>query len=257
MSAIGTVSNSGYAQQMRRPRPILPRHSAVKSPSAKLPKRRLRKEEYPNRIAELAQLRGLTYADIADAVDAHEITIAKLATGRQELTLTWMKRLAPVLGATPAEIIAKRSGDNLRAVIVKGELRAGAWAEKHQWQEDDQYEVMIPDDPAFRGLTLYGGAIEGESMNRRYPSGAVVILSRLTHRPGEIEEGRRYHVQRVRADGQTEETIKMLARSTDGRYWLVPESTDPEHQEWIPLEGKAGETIHLVGRVRYVVHRED
>lgn len=257
MTAIGAVSNSGYAHDMRKP--IGPR-TARHAPAARPHRRALAakpQRTYPNRIAEILHERGQTYAELGDAVDAHEITIAKLATGKQQLTFDWMKRLAAALGVAPQDIIAKPADSNLRRVRVRGALKAGDWAESHEWPDDDQYDVMVPDESSLRGLHLYGGEIAGESMNQRYPNRSVVVLSRIGQRPGEIAVGKRYHVRLTRPDGQTEETVKTLVKDDEGRFWLKPESSHPEHQEWIPLDGKPGVVVELVGRVRFVVQREE
>ncbi len=226
--------------------------------------------EYPNRIVELMKARGWTYPQLAQAVQDYAATIDdrgklkttavsmnRLAIGTTELTLEWMRFLAAVFSVAPEEIIAKPIMDGMRRVKVMGALRAGVWAEAHQWAIDEQYEIMIPDDPAMRNVALYAGLLQGESMNRRYPDGAIIILSRITQKPGEIVEGRRYHVRLTHADGLTEETIKTLARDAAGEYWLKPESDHPEFQEWISLDGKPGTTVELIGRVRGVFHRED
>lgn len=209
---------------------------------------------YPNRIHELTKLRGLTYADVADALGAHTITIAKLATDKIELTHDWMKRLAKVFDVSPAEIIERPAAAGLRRVRVRGTLQAGAFSESFEWPHDDQYDVMVRDDPALRRAELYAGEIEGASMNLRYPPGSVVIMSAGG---SDLVPGRRYHVRITRADGTAEDTIKTLERSADGRYWLKPESSDPEYQAWIPLDGQPDTTVELIGRVRFAYQRED
>lgn len=252
MTAIEAVSNCGYAQRMR------------KTPSGPATKQTLRqrrdtvsKRIYPNRIHELTRAKNMTYAELADALGVHETTIARLAIGEQALTHDWMKRLGEALGVRPEELIVNAGVSSLRRIRIKGSLQAGDWAESHEWPEDDQYDVMVPDDPALRTLPLYGGMIVGESMNLRYPNGSAVVLSRIGQRPGEIAVGKRYHVRMTRADGQTEETIKTLVADEQNHFWLKPESSHPEHQEWIPLDGKPDVTVELLGRVRFVVHRED
>jgi hypothetical protein len=109
----------------------------------------------------------------------------------------------------------------------------------------------VPNDPDFRNLDLYARRIEGESMNRIYASGSIVILSRLLQRPGEIIAGKRYHVRRTRGD-LSEETIKTLVRAANGEYWLQPESDSPEFSAFA-LQGEEGTTVELLGRVRYAL----
>jgi phage repressor protein C with HTH and peptisase S24 domain len=114
----------------------------------------------------------------------------------------------------------------------------------------------VPDDPNYRSLTLYAGRVVGDSMNRVYPDGTIVVLSRMAQRPGEILEGKRYHIRRTRAGGLIEETIKTLVRDSKGRYWMQPESDSPEFAA-VPLDGGEDETIELIGRVRWSVRPED
>lgn len=206
----------------------------------------------------MTKARGLTYADVAEEAGVHEITIAKLATGKQNMTLEWMRRLAKIYGCTPAEVVWHPPAAGLRRVTVTGILQAGAWSAGEPLSETDRYDVMVPDDARLRAVSLYGGEIRGESMNLRYPEGAVVVMSPIAGTaPREIIPGRRYHVRRVRPDGSVEETIKTLAVDADGRYWLKPESDNPQFQAWISLDDGTDTTVELVGRVRFVVQRED
>lgn len=260
MPVISAHSLSGYAARMpgstgttRRPRA-----------HREAPPRKQR----PNRIYELTKARGWTAAIVAEKVRAlaeargldhrlgtHEVTINRLSTS-PSISQEWMELLGEIYQVPASEIIAPPPAAGLRRVRVKGALQAGEWAEQHEWPDDEQYDVMVPDDPALRGVPLYAGEIRGNSMNLRYPSGAIIIMSPLRQHPGEITEGRRYHVRLTHADGNTEETIKTLVRRDD-RYWLKPESDDPEFQQWIALDGIPGATVELIGRVRGVYHRED
>lgn len=212
--------------------------------------------EKPNRIRELAKRHNLTYADIAEQLGTSETQIGRLASGGRKLTQEWMNRLAPVLKCEPAEIMQKPVAEGLRNVPVTGRVEAGIWAESHGLPEDDHYTVMVPDDPAFRSLTLYAREINGESMNKLYPHRSVIVLSNMLQRPGEILPGKRYHVRVTRLDGTVEETIKTLSRGQNGTYWLIPESDSPEFTA-IPLDARDGEEVILLGRVRWAVRREE
>jgi transcriptional regulator with XRE-family HTH domain len=254
MYAIKAVSSSRYARKMQPPRTGgsegKPRKRRQHIARPRVPK------IYPNRIAELTKARGLTYAAVGDAVNAHEITIAKLANGNQELTLGWMQRLAKVFSVTPSEIITKAPGEGMRSVRVTGFLPATD-PEDATWPEGRRYDVMIPDDPALRGDQLYACEIRGESMDRKYPAGTVVILSRMdADKTSHLKEGRHYHVRRQRNGGAAEDSLKTLIK-VDGSFWLKPESSSPQHQEWIALFPTNGELVELIGRVRYSVQRED
>lgn len=210
----------------------------------------------PNRIKELARAAELSFDQVAAAAGVHRVTISRLATGAQELTHDWMKSLAPILNTTPAGIIEEPPAAT-RRVPVTGELAAGAWRENVELPAGHFPDVLITDDPALRRLQLYAARVRGDSMNLRYADGSIVVMSRLVAR-AEIQPGHRYHVRRTRPDGLVEHTIKALAIDERRRYWLKPESTDPEHQEWIPLDarGAAGGAVEILGRVRIAVQRE-
>lgn len=214
-------------------------------PPAKQPR------EYPNRIRELNKERGLTYETLAEKIGVHYKTIGDLAVGKAELTFTWMQRLAKVYGVKPTEIIERQVMSGLRTVEVGGKVQAGAWADNHAFDPQDRRTVTVPNAAELRGLDLYAREIEGESMNKLYAHGSIVILSRLSQRPGEIIVGKRYHVARTRAD-LTEETIKTLVKDRAGDYWLQPESDSPEFTAF-KLAGDAEETVQLLGRVRFAL----
>lgn len=208
----------------------------------------------PNRIRELAREVKKSYEQVAAGVGVHRQTIANLARGKTTMTRDWMVKLGTYFGVPPEEIVDKPPVDKarLRHVKVKGQIQAGIWVEAFEWPEDAQFNVIILDEPAIKHLDLYAGRIEGNSMNKVYPHGSIVIMSPV----GDIVPGRRYHVRRTRADGLTEETIKTLVVGEGGKLWLKPESDDPQFQEWIPLEGKPGDVIKLVGRVRRAIINE-
>ncbi|MBX8828503.1 hypothetical protein HBA93_23130 [Ochrobactrum sp. SFR4] len=54
-----------------------------------------------------------------------------------------------------------------------------------------------------------------------------------------------------------ETTVKTLAKDDFGKFWLMPESTDPHHQTPLEINGDDGETIRILGKVVYAVRRED
>jgi phage repressor protein C with HTH and peptisase S24 domain len=143
-----------------------------------------------------------------------------------------------------------------RTVPVSGFVEAGAFAEIWDMPEDDWYDVPVPDDARLAQYQLYAAEARGPSMNRRYPEGTVLIYTNLNDTNEELVFGKRYIVERERADGLREATVKTLWRDENGKAWLLPESTDPRYQEPIPIEGGENDTVRIVGRVRYAVTRE-
>ncbi|MDX3883587.1 MAG: helix-turn-helix transcriptional regulator [Sphingomonas sp.] len=61
--------------------------------------------EAPNRIKELREAKGITQAALARLVHADPATLNKLEKGSRGLDQQWMRRIAPHLGVTPAELL--------------------------------------------------------------------------------------------------------------------------------------------------------
>jgi hypothetical protein len=229
----------------------------------------------PNRIYELAKARKWTYAEVADRVSkqaqargdaghskVHTITINRLATGTAKMTQEWMNLLGEVFGVAPAEIISPPLAQNLMRVQVLYAFCGGRWRKTPMLAPSEQYQLMIPRESRLDGLSLYAGEIRGEDINHRYPRGAIVLVAKLDpgaiNRPGNMISDRRYHVRITRAsDGMIEDSIKCLVANGDGHLWLKPESNQPEHQEWVPLTGRPGYSVEIIGRVRGVFSPED
>jgi hypothetical protein len=245
---------------------IFVRRELLRQPRASRPR--------PNRIFELTKARKWTYPEVARRVselakgrgdteraNTHTITINRLATGSATLTQEWMTTLGEVFGVPPTEIISAPIAENLRRVAVVCALAGGTWRKQWQLPEKEQYEIMIPNEAAFTGMSLYAGEIRGDDVNRRYPRGAIVVISTYKpgeiNQPGELKEARRYHVRVARADGMIEDSIKCLTLGPEGQLWFKPESDHPEHQEWTPIMGKPGLLVEIVGRVRGVFLKED
>ena len=148
--------------------------------------------------------------------------------------------------------------EGLRTVIVAAHVQAGLFSESWEWNEDDQYPVAIPDDPALRGYRLYAAETRGPSMNRRWPEGTVVVFTNAAETLESPIPGRRYVVEKRRQGGDAEHTVKLLHQDGDGKYWLVPESNDPRYQAPIAVDDGADDeyVVTIVGRVWFAVSRE-
>lgn len=146
----------------------------------------------------------------------------------------------------------------LRTVQVSAHVEAGYWADHWEWADDEKYDVVVPRDPELDGFTLKAAETRGPSMNRRYPERTIVVFTDPEETQESPRVGKRYVVQRTRNDGAMEHTVKLLHQDEKGKFWLVPESTDPLFQQPIPIGDDDGETVEvrLVGRVRYSVQRE-
>jgi SOS-response transcriptional repressor LexA len=173
--------------------------------------------------------------------------------------------LAPVLKTTASWLLEatgpEESADappRVRIVPVAAYIQAGAWNETWEWEDGAQYSVAIPDDEAFRGLKLYAAEARGTSMNRRWSEGTVLVFTNAYETQESPIPGKRYIVERKRASGEAEHTVKLLHKDADGKFWLMPESDDPRHQAPISVDEGTGDedTVTIIGRVVYAVARE-
>lgn len=199
---------------------------------------------------------GLTQTDLADRLGINWQTVsnAERYVGKG-LSTEKLEAYAAALGVPVHKLIDTSNG--IREVVVRGYVQAGHYAEDCELHEDDRYPVFIPDDIKYQDVALYARETRGPSMNRRYPEGTVVIHTDAIETGEDIIPGKRYIVERERADGLREATVKKLWVDGEGCAWLLPESDDPRFQEPIALDGEEGDTIRIVGRVRFMVGRED
>lgn len=61
----------------------------------------------PNRIRELRKLAGLSQQAVADAICVSKVTVSQLELGKMQLTHDYMRRIAPALGVTPADLLPR------------------------------------------------------------------------------------------------------------------------------------------------------
>lgn len=206
------------------------------------------------RLKQIRKSRGLTQAQVAARIGLDLTNYNKLENGKTELTYTRMRQLAKILDIDAVDLMINRTGT--RTVPVRAHVQAGTWTESTEWPEEDWYEVSVPDADDLHGLQLYAAETRGPSMDKVYPQGTVVVFAALRG-PADVQPGKRYIIERQRADGLRESTVKTLARDDAGKYWLMPESTDPRHQAPIQLNGDENDRIEIRGRVVYSLRRED
>lgn len=59
----------------------------------------------PNRIRELREAMGLSQAELARRIHVTPPALQKVEKGTRGLDQDWMRRIAPILGVTPAELL--------------------------------------------------------------------------------------------------------------------------------------------------------
>ena len=202
-------------------------------------------------MTQIALARALS-EEMGRTVD--RASVNKMVLGTRKISADELVALTKILKA-PSPIAGDKK---LRTVTVAAPVQAGYWAETWEWSDDEKYDVAVPADPVLDGFRLYGAETRGPSMNRRYPERTVLVFADVRETEESPQPGKRYVVERRRADGLVEHTVKLLHQDEAGKFWLVPESTDPLYQEPISVEDGArnGDEVRIIGRVHYSVMRE-
>jgi len=124
-------------------------------------------------------------------------------------------------------------------IPLRGEVRAGAWEEIPD--EPTVIEWLPMAVPDYAGASLFALRVVGRSMDLIYPDGTIVILCP----PSEagVRENDRVVVQRYDSAGRAETTLKEVIRKPNGAYALVPRSSDPNHQQELPMHVDRDEAV--------------
>lgn len=114
------------------------------------------------------------------------------------------------------------------SIWVSGSVEAGAFHEAVEWDRSRWYQVDVPVPERFRRRAK-ALEVRGHSMDLEYRPGAVVVwIDFLDFRPPRHED--HVIVYATSKDGSIEATVKELRIDEEGKRWLWPRSTKPEHQ---------------------------
>lgn len=159
-----------------------------------------------------------------------------------------LAKLANALGVPPAYFLDAAAGDVkvnqqhpmapiLATIYVKGAVQAGAWQEALEWPASEWQAVYAPSDERYKNVEKFGLVVRGNSMNKRYPEGSIVIAVKLSDLGREPNPGERVVVLRRMANcSEMEATVKRYEIDEEGRHILWPESYDPKYQTPIMLD---------------------
>lgn len=135
-------------------------------------------------------------------------------------------------------------------LYVVGEVAAGVF--KEVWRRDESQWEGFTGQPFVDApvKNRFGLIVAGDSMNLLYPEGTILECVDYF---GDyvIPSGKRVIVQRTKRDGTLEATVKELVRGDDGVEWLVPRSSNPQHQAF--RGDQPGEGISRVEIIAVVV----
>ncbi|KXU99259.1 hypothetical protein AD929_15820 [Gluconobacter potus] len=166
----------------------------------------------------------------------------------QSPRLTTISQIAAYLDIPTSEITGSDAQQKNAAVPihttqieVRGDVQAGVWREAIEWPQADWYAITVPIDTAYQGFHRYGLKVCGQSMNKVFPEGSVVVvinfgdLGRLP-KTGDFVVA----VQRCSKTDQFEATVKAVQIRDDGTVILWPQSWDPAFQTPVVLPPQDG-----------------
>jgi len=224
--------------------------------------------EMPNLLKKYRLAAGLTQEALADLVGSKHSTIQRLESGKRDLDEKWRRTLAPHLGVHPANLlydsaeleVAKQISDTHKAAAelrdvtfellpIVGSVEAGVYAEAAEFPQDEWSYISLPQDERYRGLKRFCLEVRGNSMNLEFAPGSLVICVNMIELNEDPQDGIVYVVDHTHIHGEVESTLKELRIMPDGRKFLWPRSSDPDHQQPIEINGNHGEQIRLRAKV--------
>lgn len=207
-----------------------------------------------NRIKELRLRKSLSQEELANLVGTSNQQIGRLEKSARELTLTWMKRLAPALGVAPQDLLPVQSSNH--SIQLQGNVQAGLWrSSDHSDIEAEYFDIPLPE--AYSNLRPYALRVIGPSMNNVYPEGTILICCHLEDLAEQPIPGKRYIINDIDPADNIETTVKEFVLDENGKPWAWPRSSHPLHQEPVALdEGRNGHTIQIKARVVFSLRGE-
>lgn len=210
------------------------------------------------KIKDLRASLNLTQLELGEKVGVPQATVSKWENEKQEPDKENNLKLAHLATVDIHDWmdmpeLGRSTVRSMRAPLV-GVLQAGNWREAVAYPESEWRSVDAPLPSSFdgiptRSMEVQAFEVEGPSMNLVYPQGTLVYAaSVMSYR--QPMDGDRVIVVRTSKLGLVEVTLKEYVVGEDGRKWLMPKSTDPEHQTPLPfVEGSDGDEVRIAGIV--------
>lgn len=125
-------------------------------------------------------------------------------------------------------------------LIVNASVEAGVWRASEQWNDERTFVIENMPTP-IPGAKRFGLEVVGGSMNEFYQPGTILDCVSIFSGGTKPQSGDHVIVECIRPDGLRELTVKEY-REEDGRYWLVPRSTD---RRFKPIEYAGPDSEHV------------
>lgn len=187
-----------------------------------------------------------TASDAARALGVSISTYSAHENGQNGIKLKYARKYAQKFKISQSWLLtgeeqsSRESERQIGLVAVVGKVSAGVpldvetveqeWATMHS-------KPTVPSASQYPVEWQYSFEVEGESLNKIAPPGAILVCLDLIASGYAVQESDLVIVEHSMYDGQAiERTAKRIKRTSSG-YDLWPESTDPQYQNPIAING--------------------
>lgn len=217
--------------------------------------------ELGRRIRVAREKKEMSQVALAERLGVTRIAVSNIERAKNNPSVANLLKIVSILDDQHLRELtqsANREKDynlvTLSALPVKGEVRAGAWLELDD-TEQDCGTVPVVRNARFDHAPQFALRVNGESVNKVARSGEYLIIASWPELGRELQDGDLVVVRRQRA--MTYETTVKRARKGKNGVELWPESNDPRHQHPIQLDDGSREVeVRIIGLVigKYTDH---
>jgi transcriptional regulator with XRE-family HTH domain len=195
--------------------------------------------ELHERIYQARTKAKLTQSELAEAVGKTRGAVAQWERGEIRPRHSALEDIASATGQSLDWLLRGKEPPSTLQVV--GEVAGGLWREASL--EFESFGVPVAPHPAYPAEVQRLYRVTGNSVNRIVQDGDYIHCVSVDDGGLRPEDGDLVVVRRME-HGLSEYTAKRL-RVESGRKALLPESTDPNWQTEIPLNGNDGTDIQI------------
>ncbi|MFT8953764.1 MAG: LexA family transcriptional regulator [Gluconobacter sp.] len=188
--------------------------------------------------------KGFKQKALAIKADLNETYVRDILKGKSKNPeASKLARIAAALGCSSDDLLGKGptvQPTQTTQIEVRGDVQAGLWREAIEWPAIDWYAITVPLDTAYKGFHRYGLKVCGQSMNKVFPEGSVVVVINFGDLGVNPKTGDFVIAVQRNDTGEYEATVKAVQIQEDGTVILWPQSWDPAFQSPIIIPAHDG-----------------
>lgn len=198
-------------------------------------------------------------SDLARELEIDPARVTEIFNGTRQIQIPEIPKIARFLSVPFMDVWNGAAGEqgadteltkraDAITIFRRGYVEAGRWSETIELPNDEWLEIPVSAQYA-RFNNVFAVGVRGKSMNKVFSPGDTLICVPYFDYPYDLVSRVYVIVYRRGHNGLFEATVKQLEISSDGSYWLCPQSTEPKYQqpwqippiaEWVENEIGAG-----------------